>query len=133
MMPLFVDTSFYVALVNPRDTLHARAVELATRFAGPFLTTEYVLIETANFLSKSDVRSVFLRLLSGLKADPQTTIVAGANARFSEGLALFASRPDKDLSLTDCISFAVMQRHGLTEALTHDHHFAQAGFQAWLR
>ena len=50
MTMLFVDTSFYVALVNPRDTLHARAMELAGRFSGPFMTTEYVLIETANFL-----------------------------------------------------------------------------------
>jgi uncharacterized protein len=133
MTTLFVDTSYYVALVNPRDTLHARAMELAGRFAVPFMTTESVLIETANFLAKSDVRGVFVRLMSELGADPQTTILASTNERFSEGLALFASRPDKDWSLTHCISFVVMRQHGLTESLTHDHHFEQAGFKACLR
>ena len=46
--------------------------------------------------------------------------------------ALFASRPDKAWSLTDCTSFIIMQEHRLTEALTTDHHFTQAGFHALL-
>jgi predicted nucleic acid-binding protein len=44
----------------------------------------------------------------------------------------YESRPDKAWSLTDCISFVVMNQHGLTEALTGDHHFEQAGFTALL-
>ena len=46
---------------------------------------------------------------------------------------LFAKRPDKEWSLTDCISFIVMQEYGLTEALTADHHFEQAGFTILLK
>jgi uncharacterized protein len=42
------------------------------------------------------------------------------------------SRRDKEWSLTDCISFVVMKERGLTEALTADHHFEQAGFKALL-
>jgi hypothetical protein len=49
------------------------------------------------------------------------------------GLALYAARPDKEWSLTDCVSFLVMQDHGVTEALTADHHFEQAGFVALLK
>jgi predicted nucleic acid-binding protein len=48
------------------------------------------------------------------------------------GLHLFAGRPDKNWSLTDCISFVVMQDEGLIEALTADAHFEQAGFKALL-
>jgi predicted nucleic acid-binding protein len=44
------------------------------------------------------------------------------------GFDLFSKRPDKEWSLTDCISFVVMQEHGVTDALTTDRHFAQAGF-----
>jgi hypothetical protein len=44
------------------------------------------------------------------------------------GVKLFSQRPDKDWSLTDCISFVVMQDHSIQEALTTDHHFEQAGF-----
>ena len=49
------------------------------------------------------------------------------------GLAIFAERQDKDWPLTDCISFVVMQEQGITEALTGDRHFEQAGFVAMLK
>jgi len=50
----------------------------------------------------------------------------------AKGVALFANRPDKDWSLTDCISFVVMEEQGIGEAFTTDHHFQQAGFTALL-
>jgi len=51
----------------------------------------------------------------------------------ADGVRLYAQRPDKEWSLTDCISFVVMRRHDITEALTGDHHFEQAGFIALLK
>ncbi len=48
------------------------------------------------------------------------------------GLKFFNSHP-KNWSLTDCISFVVMQEHGIHEALTADHHFEQVGFQVLLK
>ena len=56
-----------------------------------------------------------------------------SHSLFQEGVQLYNARPDKDWSLTDCISFVVMQEHGLTDALTGDHHFEQAGFTALLK
>ena len=52
---------------------------------------------------------------------------------FDEGVRLYVARPDKDWSLTDCISFVVMRERGITEALTGDRHFEQAGFVALLK
>ncbi|MEX0702442.1 MAG: hypothetical protein WD069_10140 [Planctomycetales bacterium] len=54
-------------------------------------------------------------------------------ALFDAGISLYESRADKHWSLTDCISFVVMQQHGLVDALTGDHHFEQAGFNALLK
>jgi hypothetical protein len=51
---------------------------------------------------------------------------------FYAGLDLFSRRPDKYWSLTDCISFVVMERFSMTDALTADRHFQQAGFNALL-
>jgi predicted nucleic acid-binding protein len=52
---------------------------------------------------------------------------------FESGLELYEKRPDKDWSLTDCISFVVMKREGIVDALTGDHHFEQGGFNALLK
>ena len=61
------------------------------------------------------------------------TVVGHVPAAYQAGFDLFANRPDKDWSLTDCISFGVMTERGLTEALTADRHFEQAGFRAVLK
>ncbi len=49
---------------------------------------------------------------------------------YHRGLNLYGDRPDKEWSLTDCISFAVMSEQHIVEALTRDRHFKQAGFVA---
>lgn len=77
-------------------------------------------------------RMEFVSTLRDLQANPQMRIVEADPQLFEEGVQLYASRSDKGWSLTDCISFVVMQREGITDALTGDHHFEQAGFVALL-
>lgn len=60
-------------------------------------------------------------------------IVPSTQTPFDQGVKLYAKRPDKDWSLTDCISFVVMRDQGITQALTGDHYFEQAGFMALLK
>jgi predicted nucleic acid-binding protein len=67
-------------------------------------------------------------LLRQLQADTDAVIIPATTDLFSQGHELYAHRPDKDWSLTDCISFITMQEKEVTEALTADHHFEQAGF-----
>jgi predicted nucleic acid-binding protein len=102
-------------------------------FQARVVTTEYVLLEVATFFCQTAHRSVFLGLLQTLQNDPATTIVPSSSDLWQRGVDLFAARLDKDWSLTDCISFVVMQEHGITDALTADHHFEQAGFVALLK
>ena len=78
-------------------------------------------------------RQEFIDTLADLRSSPSVEIVPPDELLWNEGLLLFASRPDKKWSLTDCISFVVMQREGIAEALTGDHHFEQAGFIALLK
>lgn len=87
----------------------------------------------ADALSAPYNRPAFLSLWQGMRANPLIEILTPDPGLFDRGLALFARRPDKAWSLTDCISFVVMADRGLTEALTGDHHFEQAGFRALLR
>jgi predicted nucleic acid-binding protein len=98
------------------------------------LTTDWVLTELADGLAESPRgRIEFLATLADLKADAEVTIVPCDRGLMEEGVNLYGQRPDKKWSLTDCISFVTMKRAGVTDALTGDHHFEQAGFVALLK
>jgi len=129
----FADTSFYAALVNPRDPYHSVAKRAAREFRDETFTTEYVLIELGNGLARSGDRPLFLSLLATVRADPATTIIPSGHEVFERGVNLYAQRMDKDWSVTDCVSFVIMRERGIIEALTADHHFEQAGFRILLR
>jgi len=133
MTPAFADTSFYLALFNPRDRFHQKAVELSRELNRRTVTTEFVLLEVANALCGTPLgRERFFTLWIQIVANPAVAIVPASHEIFERGIEHYRNRRDKSWSLTDCISFVVMEEHGLTDALTADHHFQQAGFIAML-
>jgi predicted nucleic acid-binding protein len=133
MMAVFADTYYYLALASRDDAGHSRALAFSRAYHGRVLTTPWVLTEVADALASPNQRHLFVAVLAQLKKDIHTTIVIPTNELFEAGCGLYSQRPDKGWSLTDCISFVVMQRHSLTEALTADRHYEQAGFKALLR
>ena len=130
---IFADTGYFIAQIKPRDALHQRATAWANALHEPLLTTEFVLLEVADALSQPHDRAKLYALLSALRQGADCEIVLLSSALFAAGLQLHAARPDKEWSLTDCISFVVMREHNVTRALAYDHHFAQAGFEPLLR
>ncbi|MCX7012585.1 MAG: PIN domain-containing protein [Candidatus Sumerlaeota bacterium] len=132
MTPVFADAFYFLALINPRDVAHARAVEFSEKHEAPVLTTAWVLTEVADALSRPPGRSIVSALLQDLERDASFTILPPLPLLFRQGLELYCSRLDKSWSLTDCISFVAMRQHGLTESLTGDRHFEQVGFRALL-
>ena len=133
MSVVFADTSFYIALLNRRDDHRESALRFMRTFTGETVTTEFVLLEVANFLSRSVHRSRLRPFIEDLRDQRGSHILPSSAALFDRGLAMYARSTDKQWSLTDCISFVVMDEHGLSDALTADHHFEQAGFRALLR
>jgi predicted nucleic acid-binding protein len=132
MKKVFADTYYLVALLSPGDTAHQRAHSIKLPASTRLVTTAWVLTELANSLRKPPARDGFLRALEALRTNPTSLFVGPDQLLFNAGVELFAERPDKEWSLTDCISFIVMQERGITDALTGDHHFEQAGFRALL-
>jgi len=130
---VFADTSYYMALFNQDEIAHERALEFSRQTALPVVLTDFILLELANALSRRESRRKFVELLSYLRSNPVCRIVPVSKPLFEAGLLLYAQRQDKDWSLTDCISFVVMKRLRLTEALTADRHFEQAGFKVLLK
>jgi hypothetical protein len=133
MTPYFADAYYFFALLNARDEAHAQALGFNARLRRPLVTTEWILIEVADGLAATPSRKLFTILRRQLAADSRVTLVGATPEIFDRGAALYESRPDKDWSLTDCISFVVMKDLGITEALTADRHFEQAGFAALLK
>lgn len=133
MKRVFADTVYYLALLNPRDQYAEVAALFTAGFSGAFVTSAWVLTEVANSLARGADRALFVELYRDLADDRRVTIVPPALDLFEEGIEFYASRPDKEWSLIDCISFIIMREHGLTAALTADRHFEQAGFSVLLK
>lgn len=133
MKAVFADTFFFLAAVNPRDAAHARAISFVNQFDGLLVTTDWVLLEVANALAGGRNRAAAVELVSSLKTNPKVKLLPLDAGLQQRGLTLYAQRLDKEWSLTDCITFLVMSDASLTDALTEDHHFEQAGFTALLK
>ena len=129
MKAVFADTVYFLALLNPADQLHLEARGLNLQPPGSLLTTEFVLTEVGDGLSRPENRPRFERLLQLLRTQPDVEIVPASSELFCQGCDMHARSPDKEWSLTDCTSFAVMKERAIEEALTSDHHFEQAGFR----
>lgn len=132
MTPVFADTSYFLALLGPADQYHSQALAWSRALRRPLLTTEYVVLEVGNSLLRGADRPLFVEFFARLRADRRTELVPASADWLNAGADLFAARPDQTWSLTDCISFAVMAGRKLTDALTADRHFEQAGFRALL-
>ena len=136
MKRIFADTSYWIALFNPHDELHARAVAAAQSYSqDQIVTSEMVLVEFLNGFSDRGprLRPAASKAVKTLRSNPNVTVIPQTSDQFDRALSRYEERIDKDWSLTDCASFLIMEAEGIGAALTHDQHFAQAGFQALLR
>ena len=133
MLPaVFLDTSYLLALVNAHDANHTRALQSAGSLATSrqkSVTTEAVVFELCNGLSRKFWRASAVQIVRALRENSDVIIVPTSPTLLKRSFELFANRLDKEWSLTDCLSFIVMQDQRLRQVLTTDHHFRQAGFE----
>lgn len=125
------DTSYFVAMLDVRDGLHGRAVEVSQRlFAERILpvTMDTILIEVGNFFSRTALRSVAGQWFDAMRRDPGWDITKLDSSVLLAAEARYRRYDDKNWSMTDCISMEVMERRGIREVATSDQGFEQAGF-----
>ena len=136
MSVVFADAGYWIALWNPRDRLHQRALAVrATLRPTLIVTTQLVLVETFDFMAGMGEfrRQHAVHALRSLEQNPRVEIVPQTDAQFRAAVERYAARSDQRWSLTDCSSFLVMEERGIIDALAFDHDFEQAGFGALLR
>ena len=132
MKPIFADSFYFIALANPSDQAHSQANKF-NAIGLPLFTTSWVLTEVGDAFCAVKNRALFLDLLELLQRLPDVKVIPFSEDLFQRGVELFRQRADKDWPLTDCISFVAMENEGVTDALTGDRHFEQAGFRALLK
>ena len=132
-MKTFIDSQFVVARINNKDEHHERAVQLARQYDGKELvTTDAILLEVGNALARQH-RLEAIAVIDNFQTSPEIEIVRLDPEIFEQAFDLFKSHSDKTWGLVDCVSFVVMRQHEISDVLTYDQHFVQAGFSALLR
>lgn len=133
---VFADTGYWVALLNPGDNLHQKAIRLEQTLQPVHIVTSgMVLTEGLNDFSKRGeyLRDVAIELIHSLRSHSNVTIIPQTAQQFEKALILYTQRKDKQWSHTDCVSFNITEENGILEALAYDKHFVQAGFIATMR
>jgi hypothetical protein len=133
--PVFVDTSYFVALLNRKDEHHESAIELARAWlegGALLLTTDAVLVELCNFFSRSPLRGTAIAAVRQVRRDPTWAVAVTTADLFDRAEARYAAHGDKTWSLTDCIGMEAMVESGSSQVATTDDHFSQAGFRILL-
>ena len=131
--PIFIDTAYILALSNRRDQYHKEASKLVSQYKGyPMVVTDAVLLEVGNTLARGH-RQAAVAAIEQLLSSDDVDVVHLTPDLFQRAFTIYKTFQDKAWSLVDCISFVVMRDAGITDALTSDRHFEQAGFQVLMR
>lgn len=127
--PLFVDTGYVLAYINANDQHHDEALRLESYFAGhPLVTTDAVLLETGNALSRG-FKAQAIEIIQHFQEAEDVTLIHMNPLLFKDAFDLYQRYRDKEWGMVDCLSFVVMREMKLTTALAFDKHFEQAGFR----
>ena len=126
-----MDTAGWIACTDAADRAHERALTSRDRCleeGGVLVTTDYIVDETLTLLRVRGGLRVAEAWLGEVDSSPHLRWEFISPERADKARALFFRYTDKEFSFTDCTSFVVMRELRLRDALTTDHHFAQAGF-----
>ncbi len=124
----FVDTSYWVALLLPRDRNHPDAKTLWHSDLGPLLCTNHVVGETWTFLRRRAGHADAVAFLDAVRNSLRVVLTHVDEPAEDEAESWLRRHDEREFSFVDAVSFAVMRRRRLTEALAFDQDFAAAGF-----
>jgi uncharacterized protein len=132
MTSLFLDAGFIIAVAAPRDERHSQAIGCWRGILGSdaaVTTTSFIVDEVVTWLNGKDAHAAAVAIGRILIESSRVDLVHVNQELFDKGWAYFVRHDDKRYSLTDCISFVLMEQKGLRQVLTFDRHFQQAGFE----
>lgn len=129
---IFFDTSAIYALINKEDPDHTKVKGFLNSFKEKVFITNYIFNETINLVNARLGHEKAVASGDILLKSPSVEKICITPKDEKDAWELFLSRKDKFYSFTDCTSFVVMKRLGITKGLTLDRHFRQEGFEGVL-
>ena len=137
MNKVFIDTSGWASFFIEKEPNHVETLRLMRQWQQQnhrIVTTNYVLTELIALFTRERVQcSTALNYIETIRSADWVEIVHIDESLDAEAWQFLANRLDKKWSLVDAVSFVVMQEREMTDALTADHHFEQAGFVCLLK
>lgn len=128
---VFVDSFAWIASINKSDNYHEttlKTIETLLKRGIKLITSNYVIIETINALSKTEFRKAVIEFVNKLEKSPSVQIIKITDEMYNNAWSFYQQRMDKDWGITDCTSFEVMKMFNIKKAFTNDKHFKQAGY-----
>jgi uncharacterized protein len=126
---IFVDTGAFLALYIKRDQYHDRAHKVFRALSRPFSTSNHVVDELATLLGRIAGFRFAADRIDDLYASESLEVLPSTRNDEIEAVRWMRKYSDKEISFTDCVSFALMRRLGIHVAFTFDRHFSDAGFE----
>lgn len=126
---IFVDTGAFLALYLKRDQYHQRAHKVFRALPRPFSTSNHVIDELATLLGRIAGYGYAADRIEDLYASESVEVLASMRDDEIEAIRWMRKYADKEISFTDCISFALIRRLGIQAVFTFDRHFRDAGFE----
>ena len=126
---IFVDTSAFYALACETDEAHPRALvihERLKREGTPFLTTNYVMLETVSLIQRRHGVACAERVSDA--ATEHTELVWIDADQHHAAWRMWKAQRKRELSVVDCACFVVMRERGIRAAFSFDEQFRAAGF-----
>ncbi len=131
---VLIDTSYLVAVLDPRDRLHVAALALARELAeedARLVTTDAILLELANYFARSSLRAHAIEWIAAIRGGGWEIVPLDAR-RLARAEARYRRHADKTWSLTDCHAMDVASERSIRDVATLDSGFEQAGFRRLL-
>ena len=128
---VFVDSFAWIAAINKSDNYHEISIRILEELLNnhaKLITTNYVVVETINALSKVELRKTVIGFIDKLEKSPSVQIIKITDEIYNNAWTLYQQRMDKDWGITDCTSFEIMKMFNIKTAFTSDKHFEQAGY-----
>lgn len=128
MTPAFIDTEAWFALADARSATHEKTAEAISRHSDALLTTSFVFAELIALIVSRKGHQLAARIGERIRTNPHVLLVHPDDRQLARAWQRFVERPDKTYSLTDCLSFVIIEEMKVDVVISNDRHFRQEGF-----